>query len=54
MPVSGLVGNTSLGERTGITALLRDLSAAGIKFKDLNTKQTSLEEIFVNLVRPQT
>jgi ABC-2 type transport system ATP-binding protein len=42
------------GERTGITALLRDLGEAGIRFKDLQTKQSSLEEIFVNLVkRPQ-
>ena len=42
------------GERTGITALLRDLNAAGIRFKDLQTTQSSLEEIFVNLVkRPQ-
>ena len=39
------------GERTGITALLQDLNAAGIRFKDLNTRQSSLEEIFVNLVR---
>jgi ABC-2 type transport system ATP-binding protein len=39
------------GERTGITALLHDLNAAGIRFKDLNTKQSSLEEIFVSLVR---
>jgi ABC-2 type transport system ATP-binding protein len=39
------------GERTGITALLHDLSAAGIRFKDLSTKQSSLEEIFVSLVR---
>ena len=39
------------GERTGITALLRDLNQAGIKFKDLNTTQSSLEEIFVNLVK---
>jgi ABC-2 type transport system ATP-binding protein len=40
--------------RTGITALLKDLSEAGIQFKDLETKQSSLEEIFVNLVkRPQ-
>jgi ABC-2 type transport system ATP-binding protein len=39
------------GERTGITALLRDLSAAGIGFKDLHTDQSSLEEIFVSLVR---
>jgi ABC-2 type transport system ATP-binding protein len=38
-------------ERTGITALLKDLSAAGIRFKDLSTKQSSLEDIFVDLVR---
>src|SRR3546814_3623347 len=38
------------GERTGITALLQDLGAAGIRFKDLQTEQSSLEEIFVNLV----
>jgi ABC-2 type transport system ATP-binding protein len=37
--------------RTGITALLDDLSAAGIAFKDLHTTQSSLEEIFVDLVR---
>jgi len=41
-------------ERTGITALLHDLSEAGIRFKDLQTEQSSLEEIFVNLVRRQT
>ncbi|MDA1089516.1 MAG: ABC transporter ATP-binding protein [Proteobacteria bacterium] len=38
-------------ERTGITALLSDLSDAGIKFKDLHTTQSSLEEIFVSLVK---
>jgi ABC-2 type transport system ATP-binding protein len=38
------------GERTGITALLRDLAAAGIRFRDLHTEQSSLEEIFVGLV----
>ncbi|MGJ8531305.1 MAG: ABC transporter ATP-binding protein [Alphaproteobacteria bacterium] len=38
------------GERTGITSLLQDLSDAGIRFRDLNTKQSSLEEIFVTLV----
>ena len=37
-------------ERTGITTLLNDLSKAGIRFKDLNTKQSSLEDIFVDLV----
>jgi ABC-2 type transport system ATP-binding protein len=39
------------GERTGITALLGDLNRAGIRFKDLHTTQTSLEDIFVGLVR---
>ena len=38
-------------ERTGITALLADLNRAGIKFNDLQTKQSSLEEIFVDLVK---
>jgi ABC-2 type transport system ATP-binding protein len=38
-------------ERTGITSLLTDLSKAGIRFRDLETKQSSLEEIFVSLVR---
>jgi ABC-2 type transport system ATP-binding protein len=38
------------GERTGITTLLQDLSAAGIRFKDIQTNQSSLEEIFVSLV----
>jgi ABC-2 type transport system ATP-binding protein len=39
------------GERTGITALLADLAAAGIRFRDLQTSQSSLEEIFVDLVK---
>ena len=38
-------------QRTGITALLRDLAEAGIRFRDLRTTQSSLEEIFVDLVR---
>ena len=37
-------------ERTGITGLLNDLGEAGIRFNDLNTTQSSLEEIFVSLV----
>ena len=37
--------------RTGITTLLGDLAAAGIRFTDLRTEQSSLEDIFVNLVR---
>ncbi len=40
-------------EHTGIAALLRKLSAHGIDFKDLQTKESSLEEIFVSLVRGQ-
>ncbi|MET0598795.1 MAG: ABC transporter ATP-binding protein [Mesorhizobium sp.] len=39
------------GERTGITALLGDLAEAGIRFRDLQTKESSLEDIFVSLVR---
>jgi ABC-2 type transport system ATP-binding protein len=38
-------------ERADITALLADLGDAGIKFNDLRTKQSSLEEIFVDLVK---
>ncbi len=37
-------------DHTGITALLGSLHRAGIKFNDLNTTQSSLEEIFVGLV----
>ena len=39
------------GERTGITTLLEDIKSAGITFNDLNTTQSSLEDIFVGLVR---
>jgi len=38
-------------ERTGITTLLSELHEAGIRCNDLNTSQSSLEEIFVDLVR---
>lgn len=41
----------SQGPRTGITHLLTDLAQAGIRFKDLDTSQSSLEDIFVDLVR---
>jgi ABC-2 type transport system ATP-binding protein len=37
-------------ERTGIPSLLRRMSDLGIAFKDLNTEQSSLEDIFVSLV----
>jgi len=39
------------GERTGITSLLGDLRNAGIHISDLDTRQSSLEDIFVSLVR---
>ena len=49
---SGLVYEyDTRGERTGITAFLGDLAAAGIRFRDLKTSETSLEDIFVNVVR---
>ncbi|MDP3802660.1 ABC transporter ATP-binding protein [Brevundimonas sp.] len=37
-------------EKTGVPSLLRKLSDLGIAFKDLNTSQSSLEDIFVSLV----
>ncbi|MCW8907121.1 MAG: ABC transporter ATP-binding protein [Sedimenticola sp.] len=39
------------GNSTGITALLQALHDAGISMKDLNTTQSSLQDIFVNLVQ---
>lgn len=41
-------------EQTGIADLLKQLSTHGIDFKDLNSTQNSLEDIFVNLVRSQS
>jgi len=41
-------------ERTGITALLQGLGDAGIRFSDLRTSQSSLEDIFVSLVRDRS
>jgi ABC-2 type transport system ATP-binding protein len=38
-------------ERTGITALLKDLDKAEVRINDIQTKESSLEEIFVSLVR---
>jgi ABC-2 type transport system ATP-binding protein len=38
-------------ERTGITTLLQGLAETGIRFRDLSTSQSSLEDIFVSLVR---
>ena len=39
------------GERTGITTLLSDLQKAGLQMKDIQTQQSSLEDIFVGLVK---
>lgn len=39
------------GERTGITTLLGDLQKAGLQMKDIQTQQSSLEDIFVGLVK---
>jgi ABC-2 type transport system ATP-binding protein len=39
------------GDRTGITSLLSDLRNAGIRISDLDTRQSSLEDIFVSLVK---
>ena len=41
-------------ERTGITRLLAALSAADIRFRDLETTQSSLEDIFIGLVRAES
>jgi len=41
-------------DRTGITSLLADLQKAGLKMTDLQTQQSSLEEIFVSLVASST
>jgi ABC-2 type transport system ATP-binding protein len=40
-------------EHSGIAGLLQDLDRAGIAFKDLQTRQSSLEDIFVSLVREE-
>jgi ABC-2 type transport system ATP-binding protein len=39
------------GERTGIVTLLNDLRAAGVQLSDLATRQSSLEDIFIGLLR---
>ncbi|MAZ85471.1 MAG: multidrug ABC transporter ATP-binding protein [Hoeflea sp.] len=41
------------GERTGITSLIADIKNAGLTLRDIETKQSSLEEIFVGLVKEQ-
>jgi len=37
-------------ERTGLTRLLTDLAAAGLRFRDLSTRQSSLEDVFLKMV----
>ena len=41
-------------KRTGINSLFRDLDHAGLRLRDVDTKQSSLEEIFVDLVKAPT
>ena len=41
----------SSSKQTGITSLLQDMKETGLKLKDLKTEQSSLENIFVELVR---
>ncbi|MDC0739120.1 ABC transporter ATP-binding protein [Cognatishimia sp. SS12] len=41
-------------KRTGITKLLADLAAAGLQLRDLQTEQSSLEDIFVGLVQEKS
>ncbi len=41
------------GDGTGITALLQAINAAGLMLKDLRTSQSSLEDIFVNLLKEE-
>ena len=45
--------DTKDGDRAGIAALLKRLDDAGVRFKDLQTTQSSLEDIFVSLVREE-
>ncbi len=42
------------GARIGIAELLKDLQESGIRFKDLHTTQSSLEDIFVSLVHERS
>jgi ABC-2 type transport system ATP-binding protein len=41
-------------DRPKIADLLREIAELGIQFKDLQTRESSLEEIFVSLVRPKS
>jgi ABC-2 type transport system ATP-binding protein len=41
-------------DRTGITALLNDIQTAGLRLRDVQTRQSSLEDIFVGLVKGES
>ena len=41
----------STEKRTGITRLLADVNDSGLRIRDVATSQSSLEDIFVNMVR---
>ena len=49
-PAAKPVDEQSAGERTGISSLLSALSHCGLRVKDISTEQSSLEDIFVELV----
>ena len=43
-------GRSDIGEHAAIPELMRRIGELGIAYKDLNTRQSSLEDIFVGLV----
>ncbi|MGD1888691.1 MAG: hypothetical protein ACFB01_16545, partial [Cohaesibacteraceae bacterium] len=45
-----IYANAANAERTGIASLLRDINEAGLTVRDVDTSQSSLEDIFVSLV----
>ena len=49
--LSLIYGYDTRSESTGITGLLKDLQAAGLKLRDIQTRQSSLEDIFVGLLQ---
>ena len=48
-----IYGYDTKSERTGITRLLQDVAKAGLQLTDVETRQSSLEDIFVSLVHKE-
>ena len=48
---SSIVFSYDSSDKNGISSLLQAMSICGIRFSDIETKQSSLEEIFVDLVK---